>query len=286
MTEYYEPISDEEKLKICSSFIKNAPPGEFNEVFNDVRVLLDNDKLLKEQASSAFAEYNMDQFTPCKLADGANVLITKHGAIDNNTFHDPKSKQKFSYDHLRKEANNVEPHDTGDASESWRSALEDALSKYVKDHYPHGVLTVYGKSSGSDITLTACIEDHQFQPQNFWNGRWRSEWTITFNSNGGNSEMKGLLKLQVHYYEDGNVQLQSNKDVTKDVNVSDANSLAKEMAKHIDQAESDYENAIGENYKMMSDTTFKALRRQLPITRTKIDWNKIVSYRIGAELKS
>lgn len=44
----------------------------------------------------------MDQFTPCKLADGANVLITKHGAIDNNTFHDPKSKQKFNYDHLRK----------------------------------------------------------------------------------------------------------------------------------------------------------------------------------------
>ncbi|XP_066924331.1 F-actin-capping protein subunit alpha-like [Clytia hemisphaerica] len=286
MGEYYEPIADGEKLRICSSFIKHAPPGEFNEVFNDVRVLLDNDQLLKEQASSAFSQYNMEQFTPCKLNSGDNVLITKHGALDNNTFYDPKTKQKFKYDHLRKEATDLEAHDTGDASESWRSAVESAVANYVKDHYPHGVLTVYGKSSGSDITITACVEDHQFQPQNFWNGRWRSEWSVTFNSSGGNAELKGLLKLQVHYYEDGNVQLVSHKDVTKEINVSDANSLGRDLAKHIDDSETEYQRAIGENYQMMSDTTFKALRRQLPITRTKIDWNKIVSYRIGAELKS
>lgn len=284
MSDYAEQIPDKEKVRIVSNFIKSAPPGEFNEVFNDVRVLLDNDQLLKEGASSAFAQYNMEQFTPTKVNDDT-VLVTVHGRTDGSRYLDPRNKVAFKYDHLRKEATETSSASVDDQAEPFRAALDRSVQGYVKDHYPNGIVTVYGSSTGGKIKLTVCIEDHKFSPRNFWNGRWRSEWTVVFTP-GSPAELKGLMRVQVHYYEDGNVQLVSSKDVVKEnVKTSSEEGTAKEVVQVLSTVERDYQSAISDSYKTMSQTTFKALRRALPVTRTRVDWNKIAAYNIGTELK-
>uniref|UniRef100_A0A8C4TIR7 F-actin-capping protein subunit alpha n=1 Tax=Erpetoichthys calabaricus TaxID=27687 RepID=A0A8C4TIR7_ERPCA len=128
MADFKEPLLDEEELR------------EFNERFNDVRLLLNNDNLLRDGAAHAFAQYNMDQFTPMEILVREDFLT-------------PKNKLSFKFDHLRKEASDSQSYDGESDLRPWRDACDDALRAYVKEHYPNGVCTVYGKMSEGEQRL-------------------------------------------------------------------------------------------------------------------------------------
>ena len=43
-----DEISEDEKIKIAANFLFHSPPGEFKEVFLDLRGLLNDDRILKK----------------------------------------------------------------------------------------------------------------------------------------------------------------------------------------------------------------------------------------------
>ncbi|KAI8990761.1 F-actin-capping protein subunit alpha, partial [Mycotypha africana] len=59
---------------------------------------------------------------------------------------------------------------------------------------------------------------------------------------------------------------------------------AKSLVKEISKFDNQYQSAMNDSYNDLAENTFKGLRRALPMTRNKMDWNKILNYKIGNEL--
>lgn len=110
------------------------------------------------------------------------------------------------------------------------------------------------------------------------NGRWRSLYLYDPASN----TLEGSLKVDVHYYEDGNVRLLTNKASTATVPSSGATGAA--IAREISTGERKYQEELNRSFTSLSEGAFKALRRQLPVTRQKIEWDKVASYRLGQDI--
>jgi capping protein alpha len=108
------------------------------------------------------------------------------------------------------------------------------------------------------------------------NGRWRSLYIFDPSS----STLKGSVKVDVHYYEDGNVRLLTDKPVTATVSSGTGTGIAKEIA----ALEKKYQEELNRGFTSLSEGAFKGLRRQLPVTRQKIEWDKVASYRLGQDI--
>lgn len=108
------------------------------------------------------------------------------------------------------------------------------------------------------------------------NGRWRSLYIF----DPASGSLEGSIKVDVHYYEDGNVRLLTNKPVTASITSSSGSGVAKEVS----TAEKKYQEELNRGFVSLSEGAFKGLRRQLPVTRQKIEWDKVTGYRLGQDI--
>jgi capping protein alpha len=128
-----------------------------------------------------------------------------------------------------------------------------------------------------DSQLALVTVANKYSPSNYWNGRWRSSYFYTPSS----GTLTGTIKVDVHYYEDGNVRLLTSKDVSLSAG---ANAGAADIVRQIAGVEKKYQEDLNKAFASLSEGAFKSLRRQLPITRQKIEWEKISGYRLGQDI--
>ncbi|CAH9075946.1 unnamed protein product [Cuscuta epithymum] len=223
-----------------------------------------------------------------------DVLITSFGEINKNEYLDPRTAQVAIVDHLKQVCKEVRPARDEELPsafvEDYRCALDAEVMKYVGEAYPKGVFAVYctkGKDvedQGYNFELVVVISAARHSPQNFCNGSWRSIWNVEFKDDLQMVEMKGRMQVGAHYFEEGNVQFDANHECRDTTVIQSADDTALSLVHIIRQHETEYLTSLQKSYLKLSDTTFKDLRRKLPVTRTLFPWHNTMQFSLVRDL--
>jgi capping protein alpha len=263
-------LSNEDIIRIVRHFLLSSPPGEFEDVLSDVRELIANDELLNKGAFEIFHTYNVEQLIPVDVPDkDYKVILSKYSEIEPTKYLDPHSNQVLTVDHTKGIVTEVSPNTNELSSEvkERRDNLQKGVDAYVSDHYLSGIATVFPSLENKN-EYVICITASKFNEANFWSGRWRSVYRVTFQE-GNKAKVSGSMKVNVHYYENGNIQLNTNKEYGETIDGSDAGA---EVAKVLRKAEGNFQGQIDTSCASLGET-FKSLRRALPLTGVKFDFS-------------
>ncbi|KUI69626.1 F-actin-capping protein subunit alpha [Cytospora mali] len=241
----------------------------------NIKALTSSDPNLVKELGPAFQKYNEEQFTTVKLPGSSEpVLVSSHNSLGDGRYYDVESSSSFDFDHATQKASNAQSYSLESTHSDLVKSTLKSLGTYVKEHFPNAAYGVYPIEEDSKLAII--IVANKYSPNNFWNGRWRSLYIF----NPADSALEGSLRVDVHYYEDGNVRLVTNKAVTASIPSATGSGIAKEIS----TVEKKYQEELNKGFNSLSEGAFKGLRRQLPVTRQKIEWDKVASYRLGQDI--
>lgn len=271
---------NEEKIEAAGQFLVQAPLGEFQEVRSAVSVLLENELLNKAcEVLPAHMESSCAPLTTEKSP--GYILLTEAARLDTGVYGCPRAGLAYTVDFSKmevtgeREMTEEESNQIG-LADDLRIALEKETGVYINEHHDK-----YGKyavtKSGNEYHIS--VHSNRARSDNFTSGVWQVKGVLQESGDGYDLALENIVK--VHYYEDGNVQMNSaTKDCIK-IAKGDVGQMTSEVIFALNKFVVDYHSKISDYYLKMQDSTFKLLRRQLPITKSKIDWDKLQLYSLA-----
>ncbi|CAI4588172.1 ATV_HP_G0043170.mRNA.1.CDS.1 [Saccharomyces cerevisiae] len=254
--------------EVINKIINDSPPGELREVYDDlIKITSENSK---NTVLDAIENYNVQNCIPIEV-NGNSVIISKYNK-EGAKFFDPVNSVIFSVNHLERKGLDIEPYEFTHAKieKGQLKELHDKLHEYLLQSFPGDVSFAVYPVPEEISKISIIIVSTKYNPNNFWNGHWRSSYIYDLETR----ELSGQISTQVHYYEDGNVSFQSGKDINQS-NVDDVVCTIRDI-------ETNFENDLDLSFFDLNEKQFKALRRRLPVTRSKINWGSAIgSYRLG-----
>lgn len=266
-----EETSDEEKQAIIVQLLTSSPPGEISHVLADLKTICSDDLLTQQVLTKAFHIFNVDNLQVMTTEEGdEHVIVSNKTEITPNEYMLPVNRIA-TVNHIKQTIQaTTEGHQVCETSlEEQRVAVDEHLAQYVKSQYVDNTAT--RSVCLRESTLIILLSAEKLNLRNFWGGRWMSSFEYDFEK----STFSGKVKIRVHYFEDGNVQMKTEKCIEEEFLEcpSTSEEFGVMLVNRISKHESAIQSSLEEMYLNMSKETFKDMRRILPISKQRMDWS-------------
>ncbi|WFD30895.1 F-actin-capping protein subunit alpha [Malassezia sp. CBS 17886] len=224
---------------------------------------------------------------PEEGAPATKEMETKE-AMDADSAGNERDGERDEGDAPQRDEGGASQRDGGDAAEP-SSAADEATSQGTSPP-PDAARAASADSARAPYAeppaiLTLHIVGNRYNLRNFWSGRWRSTYVVDLTSR---AFVRSEIRIQAHYFENGNVQLSTHAESTLPALAAadaDDDAFAEAVVAAVEKHEQKYQETLEGTTDMLRERAFKALRRTLPVTRQRIDWDKAIGYKLGSELQ-
>jgi capping protein alpha len=240
---------------VIEQLIGDTPVGEITRVIDDLKKIstVNINNVLRD----VMKKYNVDNNVIAQSSKGGIVLSSYNE--QEEAFVDHVKGLRITVDHLTLDVVEETPFEQDDLC----LAISQQLDQYIEEKYPNQVTTLVTP----EVIL---IIGEKNNSANFWNARWRAAYDFD------GSKLTGEINIDIHYYEDGNVRLTTAHNVDEP---------CEEPVKSIQLIEDLVEREVTKSIIELNDSQFKSLRRTLPVTRAKVQWNNAIgNYRLGKDV--
>jgi hypothetical protein len=247
----------EMKQGVIKSILLASPPGQFDIILDDLRTLLPESSVSTLLGSSVVSDLR----TEWEATSGRSILSAASSAVNSGT---------------------------DDDSQGYIAALSKAMDSYIAND-----CTSLGVRAAHTVTISAVEADRTLKIntyaekndlQNCRAVSWKGYYTISLPPSSTSNILMGKIDLRVHTFENGgNFHLRSTVSLRANIKqgISTASDDSEQQSVWVSSVIQQMEywdrvevtRNIAEMFDSLHNTYMKRLRRVMPITRTKMDWN-------------
>jgi capping protein alpha len=248
----------EKHLRIITAFLTNAPPGEFDQCAADLEVLTGNKSLVDAGREAAYEPWMHKRYHVVAV-DGNPVIICEESKISPRVYLNPVTLGTVKFDPAGRTFKATP--DKPLAAPPQRVQLQKVFGDYARASYKsNAAVGVYDGGKGASVII---IRSTSVSLKNYRTGSIVANYRVE-----SNGKLTGSIDVTQHYFESGNVMSRQTTKMEAEQPITDLNQLVLKVR--------DFENQWLRSYLEAFDWLFtdgmSKLRRKIPISGTKINW--------------